>query len=266
MTQSGEELAWDAYFIPGTQVLKNRLGIHDFDQLQEAERFLVTRRTELLHAGYADIPRSFDADHIKAIHRYLFSDVYEFAGTWRNVHIGKRTVEGEPSRWFLPPNGLDTWFTDLSETVRSTPWKQLDRPELVKQLAEVHTYVNFAHGFREGSGRSARVYLEHVVEGTPFALDFTRIDPDSWNAAARDSIAPGRVRPAAGPLIFEPQVAVFDAIVVNRPQAAVAHAAGESVRLASLDYPSGPYRGAQRPAAPYKAPAGIARPSTQLER
>ena len=244
MVEASEAAAWEAYFYANTRILKNRLDLRDPEQLQQAEQFLVNRRTERLHAGYAQIPHTFDGAHLKAIHHYLFQDVYDWAGEYRTVHIGKRIEAAEPSRWFLPPEGLEVWLTEMGAAVRDIPWRELEREDLVRELSEIHTYLNFAHPWREGSGRTARVYLEHVVEGTPFRLDFERVNAADWNEASRDSIIAGRDRPASGPLIFEPQLAIFEQLVVTRAQPGTATAVARQERIERLRAQRPPQLGA----------------------
>ena len=72
--------SWDDYFWPGTTVLANKLGITDPDTLRVKEAARTTRREQELRAGTVDLPRTFDADHLKALHQHLFQDVYEWAG------------------------------------------------------------------------------------------------------------------------------------------------------------------------------------------
>lgn len=258
--------AWAAYFYPGTRVLRNKLGIQDQDKLQKAERFLVSRRIAQVKAGLVKIPRTYDGEHLKAIHAHLFKDVYEFAGEYRNVSIGKRVNDNDQARWFLRPADLEQWLNELGETVREIPWEELNRGELVHEISGIHTYTNIAHPFREGSGRTARIYLEHILEGTGHSLDFDRVGEREWNEAARDSIAPGRQWPAAGPLRFEPQEQVFEKIVVDRVAAVAAPAIPDAVRLAQLDFPTGPQLGNSPTASSRATPRSSAGRALYLER
>jgi cell filamentation protein len=71
------------YTYPGTDTLKNRFGETDLDKLQRLEARLVAIRHVEIELGYG--PQSqFDADHLKAIHRHLFQDVFEWAGRTRD--------------------------------------------------------------------------------------------------------------------------------------------------------------------------------------
>jgi len=261
-----EEAEWAAYFYPGTTVLRNKLDIRDPERLEQAERFLVARRSEQIRSGAIAIARTFDGDHLKAIHRALTVDVWPFAGLARDVSIGKRTEDGEPARWFLPPVHIDTWLEEVAATVAAVDWPKLPRAELVTQIAQLHTYLNFGHVFREANGRSLRIFLEHVVETTPFALDFDRVDQDEWLRASRDSIHPGRSYPPGGPLVFEPQERVFDKIVVDRPAARPSEASS-AARLAQLGTALPASRATSSSTAPTSTPRTSHKPpETTLER
>ena len=74
---------WESYFIPGTKVLKNRLGLDDAEELRILEEKLVFLRITELES--APVEGAFDYAHFKAIHRHLFQDVYDWAGEERTA-------------------------------------------------------------------------------------------------------------------------------------------------------------------------------------
>lgn len=71
---------WDDYYWPGTTVLANKLGHHNQHDLSGEEYIWTAAREELVRNGTAQIQRTFDAEHLRALHGYLFQDVYEWAG------------------------------------------------------------------------------------------------------------------------------------------------------------------------------------------
>ena len=82
-------LKFEDYFIPGTKVLKNKLGITDLDELIKMEsKISLERLTNLCASDYEFIP---SADYFCSIHKYLFESIYEFAGVYREVEIFKET-------------------------------------------------------------------------------------------------------------------------------------------------------------------------------
>ncbi len=169
---------WEDYFWPGTQVLRNTLGVHDQEALSRVEYGLASGREREIDRGEADIARTFDAAHLRAIHRQLFRDVYAWAGEYRTVDISKGVSE------FAAVEAIDRYLADAHQVVARTSWAELDRDGFARAVAEVYAYVNQAHPFRKGNGRAAKVFLQHVAERSRFFLDFERVSSVEWNTAA----------------------------------------------------------------------------------
>ena len=122
----------DPYLYPGTTVLRNKLGIRDTAQLEQAERVLVTQRTaEGVPTG------TFGLDHMKAIHRHLFQDLYEWAGQIRKVEIAK--------------GGQQFQFRQFIETGMADVQARLEQANFLKGLS--------AAGFAEQAGRPDPIAL-----------------------------------------------------------------------------------------------------------
>lgn len=84
------ERNWQGYFVPGTGILRNRVGARTADELRDAENDLVeTRLIELREDPNLVGQRSYDLDYLQRIHQHLFQDVYEWAGELRTVGIEK---------------------------------------------------------------------------------------------------------------------------------------------------------------------------------
>ncbi len=92
--------AWDDYFIPGTTVLRNKFNEVDAAKLSAKEEFAASTRLDEL--ADRPIPPTFDYDHMKAIHRHVFQDVYEWAGQERVGPLGKMTKAGPDVVNFRP--------------------------------------------------------------------------------------------------------------------------------------------------------------------
>ncbi len=192
---------WDSYFIRDTRknlipTLKNKLGIHDFYILSKAEYAITYERmSEILFDDRHDY-KTFDASHVKTIHAHLFQDIYKWAGQYRTVEISKRNNGTIHS--FAPKKLIDTYLERVSETVKTTDWAHISRQAFVEQISKVFAYLNQAHPFREGNGRTARVFLMQVAELSPFELRISRIDDKKeWNLASAESAPP--------PGTFEPR-------------------------------------------------------------
>lgn len=197
--------AIDPYAYPGTTVLKNIPGLRNESALSQFEYEQSASRAIELQSN--PIPGKFDLAHLQAIHKYLFQDVYEWAGETRTVNIHKDAVP------FAPTAYIESYSKTLAADLAKENYLQgLDKPQFVTRLAHHFTEFNAVHPFREGNGRATREFIGQLAKGAGYELDQTRIDngKDEWNRAA----AAGR----AGNLA--PIRAVLDQAV--RPARAVA--------------------------------------------
>jgi cell filamentation protein len=149
---------WQGYFIPGTRVLRNRIGATTHAELQDAENDLVEARVvELRENPGLLAPCSYDLRFLQAIHRHLFQDVYLWAGDVRTVGIEK----GDES--FCPPDSI----------------------------AYLYDYVNFAHPFREGNGRATREFFNLLLAERGSGLDWNQTDVTELHSACHTARADG---------------------------------------------------------------------------
>jgi hypothetical protein len=112
-------VAWADYFWPNSTVLRNKLGITDADVLHDAEyRLAAVRRTEIVR-GLAPIAETYDAEHLKALHGWVFQDVYEWAGRVRDVPISKMTD-------FAPLDRIDGCLQNAAGLIAETRWQRLN--------------------------------------------------------------------------------------------------------------------------------------------
>jgi cell filamentation protein len=93
-------------------------------------------------------------------------------------------------------------------------WSTMSREEFVQSIAEVYSYQNLTHPFREGNGAAGKVYINHVSEMSPYRLDFDRVEKDEWNQASNASY-PEDLEKSTDP---DPSKmhAVFDKLTVER--------------------------------------------------
>jgi cell filamentation protein len=169
----------DPYVYPGTRTLKNRLGISDAAQLDDAERYLVVQRVA------EGVPEgSFDLAHLQAIHRHLFQDIYDWAGEIRTVEISKGAQQFQFRQF------IHTGMGDVHRRlVRSRFLAGLSRADFAKQVAVILGDVNFVHPFREGNGRTQLQYLKLLAAKAGHSLDLSRIDTSRWVEASQVSHA-----------------------------------------------------------------------------
>jgi cell filamentation protein len=134
-------VAWADYFWPNSTVLRNKLGITDADALRNAEyRLAAVRRMEIA-SELAPITETFDVEHLKALHGWLFQDVYEWAGQIRDVPISKMTD-------FAPPDRIEACLQNAADLVAETDWQDLSDERFASTSAEVFSWTNWAHPFR----------------------------------------------------------------------------------------------------------------------
>jgi len=139
--------ARDPYTYPGTDVLTNRLDIRDADRLRQAEADMTYLRLRQLERE--PVVGLFDLDHLRAIHRYLFSDVYEWTGDLRTVRILKGTTA------FAFPAYLVQESIKLFDQLQQERYlKGLPTDEVVRRAAYYMGELNALHPFREGNGRT----------------------------------------------------------------------------------------------------------------
>jgi cell filamentation protein len=169
----------DPYVYPGTSTLRNRFGITDPKDLDRVERNYATQRSRRgVPAG------SFDLDHLRAIHRHLFQDVYDWAGELRTVEIFKGGNQFQ-FRQYIP-----TGMADVHRRLtRAGFLKRLPASEFAREAGVIVGDINYIHPFREGNGRTQAQYLKQLAEQAGHRLDLRRIDPTSWIEASKASHA-----------------------------------------------------------------------------
>jgi cell filamentation protein len=139
------------------------------------ERQLVLQRSR------AGVPLgNFDMAHLRAIHRHLFQDVYDWAGELRTLEISK---DGEQ---FQFRQYVETGMADVHRRLeRDNYLKGLSAPEFCSKAAEILGDVNYVHPFREGNGRTQLHYLKQLAEQAGHAMDLTKLPVRGWIDASR---------------------------------------------------------------------------------
>jgi cell filamentation protein len=178
---------WDPYLDLETGVLRNRLGITDHATLAEAESDLTSYRLAELRESV--LPGDYDLIHLRAFHRLIFGEVYDWAGELRTVSIGK----GAP---FCPPQRLishaDRVFSTL---VRTDRLRGRDRAGFVDGLTGLLAEINYLHPFREGNGRTQRAFLGQLARAAGHPSRWTAMDPAANVTAARAAHLDGDTAP-----------------------------------------------------------------------
>jgi len=145
-------------------VLRNRLGITDPDDLRMAETGVTSAR--LIALDRLHLAGDYDLGHLQAFHRFVFGDIYPWAGELRIVDIAKFDM-------FCRCVHLVSYGAEIFGKLKTATWpKAPDRGAFIAGLAETYADINALHPFREGNGRAQRAFLQQ------FAADMGR--PLTW--------------------------------------------------------------------------------------
>jgi len=156
---------------PETSVLINKLDIRDETILNEAEAITVATKSALWEND--PLENAFDFKHYKAIHQYLFEDLYEWAGQPRVINISKKgtlfcafeNIEAQAELIFSRLKDRDMFVN-------------LKRSEFVKEIVDFYCVTNFLHPFRDGNGRAQRIFITQLIHNAGYSFDFADADGD----------------------------------------------------------------------------------------
>lgn len=154
-------------------VLENKLGITSSPELAEAEEKISKKKAiELFEKGILDNLEAGKFESLKAIHQYLFDDIYFFAGEIRTVNISKGNFR------FAPLMYLDAALANIDKMPQS------DFDEIIEKYVE----MNIAHPFREGNGRSTRIWLDCILKKEiGMVVDWSQVDKEDYLLAMERS-------------------------------------------------------------------------------
>ena len=170
------------YCYKDTDILVNKLEIKDKDLLKEYERQIVA--IKLLELEKQPISNHlFDIKHFSDIHRFLFEDVYEFAGCFRNEDIAKDNFKF--ARWEYIEDELVKLLTNLENENRL---KGLDKKSLANKLAYYISELNVLHPFREGNGRTIREFVRQLAKYNGYYLNFNMVSSEEMLLASIKSV------------------------------------------------------------------------------
>ena len=166
---------------PGTEVLINKLGIKNQKELSEIEKELVSYR--LAEINEKPIKGSFDLEHLKKIHNYLFQDVYDWAGKIRNYNISKSGTLFCLREYILP------YATSVFDDVKNEHFFiDYDYEKKILKLVQLFSDINALHPFCEGNGRTQRVFIEWISRIAGISLDLTSVTRAEMVSASYDGM------------------------------------------------------------------------------
>lgn len=153
--------------------LENKLDITDATELARMEEKISKKKAvELFENGYLDNYEVGTFQMLAAIHRYLFGDIYEFAGKVRTVNVAKGNFR------FAPVMYLQAAIENIEKMPQST----------FEEIIEKYVEMNIAHPFREGNGRSTRIWLDLILKkGLNMVIDWSVVDKEDYLLAMERS-------------------------------------------------------------------------------
>lgn len=169
------------YCYDGSDVLINKLDIKDKALLQKYEAKIVAAK--LLALRKKGIIGNFDIEHLKNIHKYLFEDVYPFAGNFRTENIAKGVFR------FAEWEYIETELTNLMNKLKSENFlADFDKNNLAEKLAFYLSELNVLHPFREGNGRTTREFIRELALKNDYILNLKKVNPKDFLNASIKSI------------------------------------------------------------------------------
>ncbi len=154
-------------------MLENKLGLNNSaDLAREEERISKKKAVELFESGALDKLEAGTFSTLKAIHKYLFEDIYDFAGEIRKVNIAKGNFRFAPLMYLVA----------ALENIDKMPQSTFD------EIVEKYVEMNIAHPFREGNGRSTRIWLDLILKNEiGRVIDWSMVDKEDYLMAMERS-------------------------------------------------------------------------------
>ena len=153
--------------------LENKLGLtSSADLAREEERISKKKAVELFETGLLDQLEAGTFSSLQLIHKYLFEEIYDFAGELRTVNIAKGNFR------FAPVMYLEAALSNIEKMPQS----------MFDEIIEKYVEMNIAHPFREGNGRSTRIWLDHILKHEiGKVVDWSLVDKEDYLLAMERS-------------------------------------------------------------------------------
>lgn len=154
-------------------MLDNKLGINNSTDLaREEERISKKKAVELFENNILDILEVGKFSTLQTIHKYLFEDIYDFAGKLRNVNIAKGNFRFASI----------IYIEEALKNIDKMPQSNFD------EIIEKYVEMNVAHPFREGNGRNTRIWLDHILKNEiGKVIDWSKVDKEDYLLAMERS-------------------------------------------------------------------------------
>ena len=154
-------------------ILENKLGITDSAELARAEEKISKKKAvEMFESGFLEHLNAGSYDALEKIHKYLFGDIYNFAGKLREVNLAKGNFRFAPIMY----------LKEALKNIEKMPQGTFD------EIIEKYVEMNIAHPFREGNGRSMRIWLDLMLKSElGQVIDWSAVDKDDYLLAMERS-------------------------------------------------------------------------------
>ena len=168
------------YFYENTKILVNNLNIRDKEKLHNVERKLTSLRLSELHSN--PLKGKFDFEYLKSINKYLFQDLYPWAGEIRKSELAKLDL-------FCLYNNIEIFAKSIfDELAQENYYINYSIDDKIVKLVNLFGNINALHPFREGNGRTQRLFIENLANINGIDLDLTRISQEYMIAASHLSM------------------------------------------------------------------------------
>lgn len=166
-------MEWEDYLIEDSKILKNKFNIKDLNKLSKLENSIVVTKLAYLHDYGMD--EEFDSNHLCKLHEFLFSDVYEFAGKYREVDMFKKY--GGFTEYQL----IDSEVERITNEYKNKEILVSSVFDIAKFLADYYYELIMIHPFREGNGRTIREFIRQFTsyKFPGYTIDFTKMNKNN---------------------------------------------------------------------------------------
>ncbi len=158
------------YTYKGTDILKNKLNIQDEELLKEYETRIVAFKIATIST--LTINMGYTPERLKFIHKYLFEDIFYFAGEYRQENITKGNFR------FSEYVYIEDNIKQIFEKIDINKMRIMSFNEFIKTLSYIMTELNVLHPFREGNGRTIRELIREICFDAGYVIDWYEINHD----------------------------------------------------------------------------------------
>ncbi len=168
------------YTYKGTEVLRNKMDIRDEKLLEEYETKIVAFKIATISTKIISMP--YTPERLKFIHKYLFDEVYEFAGEYRGENITKDNFR------FAEFQYIEDNIKQIFKKIDTEEMKKMSFKDFVERISYIMTELNVLHPFREGNGRTIRELVRELCFDCGYVIDWYEINHDDILRASKKAI------------------------------------------------------------------------------